>query len=141
MKIILDTNVIIAAFATHGLCHSVFELCIDQYEIFTSQHIIEEVEENLSDKFKMPKGVVFAVIENLRENSTLAIADELAAPICRDPDDDRILGFAHSTQSEFIITGDRDLLSLKTFENTKIVTPREFWENVRRGDSKRSVHK
>lgn len=46
MKIILDTNVIIAAFATHGLCHSIFELCIDRFEIYSSKEIIEEVKRN-----------------------------------------------------------------------------------------------
>jgi predicted nucleic acid-binding protein len=33
MKIILDTNVIIAAFATRGLCSAVFELCLDRFEV------------------------------------------------------------------------------------------------------------
>ena len=29
MKVVLDTNVLVAAFATHGLCEAVLELCVD----------------------------------------------------------------------------------------------------------------
>lgn len=46
--------------------------------------------------------------------------------VCRDPDDDKILELAINGNAHSIITGDRDLLSLKQFETTKIVTPAAY---------------
>ena len=37
MKIVLDTNVIIAAFATRGLCSPIFELCLDRFDVALSE--------------------------------------------------------------------------------------------------------
>ena len=50
MKIVLDTNVIIASFAARGLCHAVFELCLDRFEIVASPFLIKEVETNILKK-------------------------------------------------------------------------------------------
>jgi len=133
MKIILDTNVIIAAFSAHGLCHSVFTLCIDQHEVILSPDILQEVENNLLKKLKVPDEVIIDIIDYLRDNSIIAEADKLSTRVCRDPDDDRILGLALKTRPDFIITGDDDLLSHKEFGPTRIVTPRTFWEAVKAG--------
>ena len=54
MKTILDTSVIIAAFASRGLCHAVFELCLDRCEIVLSEEILREVLMNLNRKIKLP---------------------------------------------------------------------------------------
>jgi predicted nucleic acid-binding protein len=54
MKVVLDTNVIIASFAARGLCHAVFELCLDRFEIVISSFLIAEVTPNLSKKFRLP---------------------------------------------------------------------------------------
>ena len=44
----------------------------------------------------------------------------------RDVDDDAILALARSSNAACLVTGDDDLLVLKTFEDTPIITPREF---------------
>jgi predicted nucleic acid-binding protein len=54
VKTILDTNVIIAAFASRGFCHAVFELCLDRCEIVLSEEILREVLMNLNSKIKLP---------------------------------------------------------------------------------------
>lgn len=48
MKIVLDTIVLIAAFATQGLCHAIVELCIDQQEIILSEAILNEVAKEMT---------------------------------------------------------------------------------------------
>lgn len=42
-----------------------------------------------------------------------------------DPDDDHVLACALASNAELIVSGDRDLLSLKTFRSIPIVTPAE----------------
>lgn len=46
--------------------------------------------------------------------------------ICRDEDDSQILACALSCETDYIVTGDQDLLALKTFKKIRIVSPRKF---------------
>jgi len=126
MRAILDTNVIIAAFAARGLCQSVFELCLDQHEIIVSTHILAEVKNNLRKKLKMPKQAIIQVIFFLEDHSTQMKPQTIPTPICRDPADGKILGLAKSAAPDFIITEDTDLLVLKEVESIPTKKPQEF---------------
>ena len=128
MRVILDTNVILAAFAGRGLAHALFELCLEKHEIIISEHILSEVQRNLQKKMKMPKDKVKKIIEYLKEFCTLSSYKKLDKVICRDPDDMKILGICEVTKPDYIVTGDMDLLVLKEFDSIPIITPREFWE-------------
>jgi putative PIN family toxin of toxin-antitoxin system len=128
MRVILDTNVILAAFAGRGLANAVFELCMDKHEIIMSEHILSELQNNLRKKLKMPKDKVQKIIEYLKEFCTLSGYKELDKVICRDPDDMKILGISEMTKPDYIVTGDMDLLVLEEFHSIPIITPREFWE-------------
>jgi len=128
MKIILDSNVIIAAFAGRGLFHSIFELCLDRYTVVISDHILSEVHKNLCKKLRMPKQKADRIVSFLNEFCIIEDYDKLKKKICRDKDDDEILGLAKSSEAQYIISGDQDMLILEQFEITKIVSPRQFWE-------------
>ena len=47
MKIVLDANVVVAAFASRGLCESILELCLHSHEIVLSQELLDEILRNL----------------------------------------------------------------------------------------------
>ena len=94
MKVVLDTNVIIASFATRGLCYAVFELCLDRFEIVISSFLIEEVETNLAKKLKLPHKLIRETIEFLSENAKTIEIDDVPQEICKDPADARILALA-----------------------------------------------
>jgi putative PIN family toxin of toxin-antitoxin system len=128
MKVVLDTNVIVAAFATQGLCHALFELCIDQHQIIISHEILREVEAALQKKLKVPPSVIKDTTDYLMDHASVRRPKRLAEQISRDPSDDHILALAQLSQADYIITGDEDLLVLKTYANTPIVLPRQFWE-------------
>ena len=49
---------------------------------------------------------------------------------CRDPKDDKFLELAVNGEAEYIITGDKDLLVLHPFNNTKILSTKEFIETL-----------
>lgn len=131
MRIVLDTNVIMAAFATRGLCADVFEICLTDHKIILSEHILFEVEKNLVKKISLPDKVVKDIIGHLRNNSDIVDPEVLNDSVCRDKDDVKIIGTALKGNARFIITGDDDLLSLKKHGNIGIVTPREFWDFLR----------
>ena len=130
MKIILDTNVIIAAFAARGLCNAVFELCLDRFDVVLSEAILRETFSRLNDKIKLPPAQCKIIVAYLRENGSVSEIDEIDDPdesVCRDRNDLHILGLAQHASADYIVTGDKDLLELGRYKSTKIVTPREFW--------------
>jgi len=128
MRVILDTNVILSAFAGRGLAHALFELCLEKHEIIISEHILSEVQRNLQKKLKMPKDKVLMITEYLREFCSISNYKRLDKGVCRDIDDVKILGLSEAANPDYIITGDKDLLALKEFHSVPLITPREFWE-------------
>ena len=126
MKIVLDANVIIAAFAARGLCESIMEVCLSEHEITLSDDLLDEILRNLRDKIKLPKDVVDNIGALLREHSNISIPSPLASDVCRDPDDIKILGLAVASNADYLVTRDKDLLVLKRFEGIPILNPRSF---------------
>lgn len=132
MRIVLDANIVIAAFASRGLCESILELCLSEHEVILCGDLIDEIEKNLRSKIKVPPEIVAGIKEFLIEKSTVMKPALIPPNTCRDPDDEIILGLAVAASAEFIITGDKDLLVLENFEKIQIVTPRMFSEIVHR---------
>ena len=134
MRLVLDTNVLIAAFAARGLCHSVLELCIDRHELFLSEALLAELRANLSKKLKLPKDQQRQIEAFLIEIGHVESPKPLAEAVCRDPDDDLILALAQTVSADMLITGDKDLLVLERHGTTHILTPRVLWEKERAVD-------
>ncbi len=126
MKVLLDANVIVAAFAAHGLCEAVFEVCLDAHDLLLSAELLDEVSKNLRKKIKLPDATVASILHLLHENSELHSPHHVPAKACRDPKDLHILGLAESGGADCIVTGDKDLLTLRKFKSCKILTPRQF---------------
>ena len=126
MRIVLDANVIVAAFASRGLCESVMEVCLSEHEIVLSDELLDEVLKNLLQKIKLPSGVVDGIGELLREHANMLNPIPIAPGVCRDPDDIKVLSLAVALKADYIVTGDRDLLVLKKFEGIPILSPRSF---------------
>jgi uncharacterized protein len=130
MRIVLDANVIVAAFAARGLCAEIFRFAIDSCEIVASKKILEEVEKILRKKIKVPEGKVAELISYLEEQFHVVVPKPVGAKECRDKDDLHVLGAALGSDAKFIVTGDKDLLVLKRFKKTKIYNPRQFWNYI-----------
>jgi PIN domain len=65
--IVFDTNVILAAFLTHGASAEVVEHCIAAHEVFISPFILDEVEDKLRNKFRFPPAKVADLLRYLRD--------------------------------------------------------------------------
>jgi len=131
VKIVLDTNVLIAALIARGVCHELLEHCVVQHVLFTSEFILEETQEKLIEKFGYSAELAAEAVSVLRLRMTVVTPSRLESQICRDPDDDNILAAAVSADCDCIITGDKDLLVLKAYEGIEIFTPRDFLTNER----------
>ena len=132
MKIVLDANVVVAAFASHGLCEAIFELCLDSHGIILSEHLLKEIRRNLIKRVKLPRKGADQIIQLLRDNATIVHPEDLPDNLCRDPDDVPVLGLALAATADCIVTGDKDLLVLKKFRSIPIMTPRIFSEYIHR---------
>jgi uncharacterized protein len=128
MKVVLDANVIIAAFAARGLCESILEVCLTKHEIILSEDLLAEIIRNLHSKIKLPKNIIDQVVTLLNEFAVMVNPVPLAHATCRDPDDIKILELAVASKADYIITGDKDLLVLKIFQDIPILNPRSFSE-------------
>ncbi len=133
MKIVIDTNVIIAAFASHGLCHIVFEAILANHEMVVSPQLLQEVQSNLKKKIKLPDDRVKDIVDFLKFHAKHVLKDSVIEGVrCRDPGDIKILSLAIQSKADAIVTGDQDLLVLKKIRSTVIVSPREFWDILRK---------
>ena len=128
MRVVLDTNVLFAAFVTQGVCAGLYEECLLQADIIASDHILKELAAQLVKKGKFSETDARAVVRAVRNNAELVSPAPLETRVSRDPDDDWILATALTANAGAIVTGDKDLLVLKRFQGIPIVTPRAFLE-------------
>ncbi len=126
MRIVLDTNVMIAALIARGTCHELLEHCVVRHELITSKFILDEVREKLIEKFKYPNAMADEAITVLRSRMKVTTPSPLEILVCRDADDDNVLAAALDASCDCIITGDKDLLVLHPYQAVAILSPRAF---------------
>jgi putative PIN family toxin of toxin-antitoxin system len=127
VKLVVDTNVLVAGLATEGLCRDILKRRLPACELFTSRALLAELAETLRDKFGLdPDGL--PLLRIYEDEATVLKPLRLSKPICRDADDDEVLATALAARAEIILTGDKDLLMLKEFQGIKILSPRQFVE-------------
>lgn len=131
MRVVLDTNVMLAAFATRGLCEAVLEVCLTAHQVVLSDHILTELRRHLDSKLKIPTARSTEIIEFLRQRAEIVTPQPVAAEACRDPSDLPVLGTIVAGHADCLITGDRDLLVLGSYEGIPILSPRAFSDFTR----------
>jgi putative PIN family toxin of toxin-antitoxin system len=126
MRVVLDTNVLIAAFITRGVCSEVLEHCIRRHMLITSEFVLNEFREHMASKFKYSTEEAEEAVELLRSTMKVVKPADLGIIVCRDPDDDMVLGTAVAGDATCIVTGDMDLLVIRQFRGIDLVRPVEF---------------
>ncbi len=133
MRLVLDSNVLVSALGTRGMCAELFERVLVAHEYAIDRHILGEVERALRTKFRLPEARVTEAVAFVRGTGRWVDAAPLPAPVSRDADDDAILALAKAGGSRLIVTADDDLLVLNPWEDVEIVRPRDFWPIDRAG--------
>jgi uncharacterized protein len=130
VRLVLDTNVLIAAFVARGVCHELFEYCEREHTVVTSEFILDEFEQKLREKFKVPPAAARAARMLNEAYMEVVTPEPLPEPVCRDPDDDWVLATARSGACECIVTEDKDLLAVARLEQISVVSPADFWRHA-----------
>ncbi len=128
MKAVFDTNVLIAAFLTEGICAKLLiRARRRQFDLILCNGILQEFKRVLKNKFATSPHETSEALIILSEaaQEVLGQTDSIA-PVCRDSDDNSILACAVDAVADYVVTGDDDLLVLKNYKGINIVNPREF---------------
>jgi putative PIN family toxin of toxin-antitoxin system len=134
LRVVLDANVMISALIQpKGASERILRHLLERnsFELVVSTTILAEVRRSLS----YPK--VRKYIKTSDEDLDLWVAsiELIAQPVdgnlrihavAADPDDNKYIEAAVEGLAQFVVTGDKHLLTLKSYENIRIVTPRLF---------------
>ena len=131
MRVLLDTNVLVAAFATRGLCEDVLRIVLSEHSLLASDLILDELERILTDKLRMSVRRVREVVAFIREHGEVIVPVDPAPWPENDPDDRWIVAAALAGSADLLVTGDKDLIAVGDAVGFPVVTPRGFWESLR----------
>lgn len=135
-KIVIDTNVIVSSLIQKNYPFLIIDELFfeNKIQLCVSKELIEEYFEVL----KRPKFAKFPNFVNKAEIilTEIGIKSKMYEPkiklnIISDKDDNMILELADESKADFIITGNTNDFTISEYKSTKIVTPKEYWENFR----------
>lgn len=130
-RVVLDTNIFISGSAFGGNSGRILELFRnDQIQVVVSPQIELEVISHLP-KFTFERTTIFD-LKSLLERKAIRITPTKKVRLCRDPKDNKFLEACLESNANFLITGDKDLLVLKNFKQTKILNPKDFLKIVKK---------
>lgn len=129
MKVVIDTNVLFAAFASPaGFCAAVVQVCILQHSVILSTYIRSELLRQLAARKKLGPDELAMVAEALSRAANWVQPALVDSDVCRDPDDLPVLGTAVAGNADVLISGDKDLLAIGKLRGTEVLSPRQFAE-------------
>ena len=133
MRVFLDTNVLVSAIATRGLCADVLREILVSHQLIVSDPLLDELKNVLHTKIGIPLEIISDFVEVLTQDAILSLSEptELSKINITDKDDIIILSTALNGNAELFVTGDKELLEQEKIQTMKIVSPRMFWETLK----------
>lgn len=130
MRAVLDTNLFLSALlSAKGMPARVVEAWRDgRFELVTSREQIDEVKRAAryeKVRIYVSRSAIGRLVNGLR-NAEMLLARLPRAGASPDPGDDFLLAMSVAAEADYLVTGDKALLSLRTIATTRIVTPRRF---------------
>lgn len=131
MRLVLDTNVLISALLAGGSlpAHLMVLWREGWFDLLTSGEQIDElmrVTRYPKIRARLAPALAGRLVNDLR-GLAVELADLPKVTVCDDPYDNYLLAMAAAGAADFLVTGDkRDILCLKHYEGTRIVSVREF---------------
>ena len=131
MRVFLDTNVVVSAVATRGLCADLFQAILAEHELVLGETVLGELRTVLSRKMRVPRDTIQELEAHLRGHATVVKAATKRRIAGLDAADAAIIAEAVGARADVLVSGDQDLLKLAD-PPVKIVSPRGLWRALRR---------
>jgi len=128
LRVFLDTNVLVSAFAARGLCADLFELVLLEHELILGRSVLRELSKALQQKVKLTARDTTAIVIFLTDEATQLVESSRPIAATIDNDDAIVLGDAVVSHAEVFVTGDAKVLGLGHHGDLRILSPRAFWE-------------
>lgn len=132
LRVVLDSVVAVSAFLTDDLTAELVSECQDCVTLYSEEEILNVIRNVLLEKPHIRNRYTYTIEEveiflNYLKDISIIVAKlpEVRA-IERDPKDDIIIACAVTVSANYIVSRDRDLLDLGSYENIQIVPPEEF---------------
>jgi putative PIN family toxin of toxin-antitoxin system len=133
IRVCLDSNVLVAAFAARGLCSDVLAHVLSEQHLVVPDAVREETQRILKGKFRLSSEALASVVAVLDRCEAAGASREPSPVQVRDPDDERILADAVGAGVQIMVTGDKDLLDVAEQSPIPILSPRAFLMLTRGG--------
>ena len=135
MRVVVDTNVFVSGVFFGDPPGDVLSAWRDGLiEALVSREIVDEyvkVGDRLSRQF--PGVDLGPALDLVAAAAKLFLAPPLPHAVCRDADDDKFLACAVAGKAKYVVSGDRDLLAISSWQGVTVVRPRDLVEELRRG--------
>ncbi|MGH7257758.1 MAG: putative toxin-antitoxin system toxin component, PIN family [Nitrospiraceae bacterium] len=133
MRVVFDTNIYVSALAIAGgnAEDAYLEAVRGTFELFTSVAILTETARVLQTKFDWAEDKVREAVQDISQTATV-LRTRPALHILTDEPDNRILECALAAQAEYVVSGDRHLLTLKRHADTTMISLAAFLTLLRR---------
>ena len=131
MRVFFDTNVLVSAFVSRGLCNDLLEIVLAEHELLVSDLVVEEFERVLRDKLGAPKPVLERALRILDQAEVVPNPTAVPGGPAFDEDDAAILAAAIEAGADVFVTGDQELLAAAKGQPVPAVSPRRFMELIR----------
>ena len=133
MRVVLDTNVLLSALFTRGICEALLDALLESEtcRVVLSEHILAEFRGHAAKKFGAPADEVERAVDLLRQRVEIVEPAPLSPDACTDPDDLPVLGTGVAGRADVLVTGDGELLVLREVLGMPILSPRDLYERLR----------
>jgi len=133
LKVVFDTNVFISAFVIPGgkAEEAYLHALKGNFTLYSSVAILTETAQKLRQKFGRQEDRIAHLLKTVAKIATV-IKTQPHLHLMADEPDNRIIECAMEVKADFIVTGDKHLLSLKRFQHIDIITLSDFLEAVSR---------
>lgn len=134
-RVVVDTNVWLSSLVFGGRPGEILELFIERaIEVVISEELLSELRRKIIQKFPLYEAELNLLELSLRQDAEWVKLGSKPTKISRDPDDNKFIETALIGNCDYIVSGDRDLLALKSYEGVKIVSPTAFLKELQAKD-------
>lgn len=132
LRIVIDANVLVSAIIDNGKPRQLVIKLLEEHTVVISRQMLAELADvTTRDKFHIKSSQVNRFVASIMSNCKIVVDNSLFKVIVEDPDDDVILNAAYTGKAGYIVTGDKHLLALEKFRQTKIVNVVQMLEILR----------